>query len=311
MPKEMNDLYISAKNITKKIDNNIILNDLSFEVKRGEIFGLLGPNGAGKSTTMKILVGSIIPTSGVAEICGCEVLRESQSAKEFIGYLPEHNPLYLEMYVLEYLYFVASLRNLDKEVFIPRVENLLMECGLESVRRKKIFTLSKGYRQRVGLAQVMIHDPKVLILDEPTTGLDPSQIVEIRELIKKISSHKAVVLSTHIMQEVEALCTNVLILKNGKSLLNESIEHLHTQGSNEIFVEFKQNISEKDLLSIDGVSGLRKQTIKGFFLLFEKEEIFVKENIFNFAKSNDYTILEMTRIDRSIEDIFKDLVRSN
>lgn len=311
MTQGVKNTYIQTCNLTKKIGNSTIIDNLSFLVKEGEILGLLGPNGAGKSTTMKILVGNMNPTNGYVEIYGHDMYAGDQSAKNFIGYLPEHNPLYVDMYVSEYLHFNAMLKNIDAKIIPEKVDEIVNQCDLTKVYNKKICTLSKGYRQRVGLAQALIHDPLILILDEPTTGLDPSQIIEIRHLIKNISKHKAVILSTHIMQEVEMLCTDILILNSGKMLLNESTKSLQTKNSYKIIVEFKEEVPDKDLQLIKEVAKIEKQTNKKFLFYAQKSESTIQENIFTFAKDNNYTILEMKRIEFSIENIFSNLIKNS
>ena len=215
-------MSISAKNITKLYGNQKALNSISFEIKKGEIVGLLGPNGAGKSTLMKILSGYISVSGGEATICNIDIQEHSLQSKSKIGYLPEHNPLYQDMYVREYLEFVAQIYKVE----ISLVDSMISTIGLSKEKKKKIKSLSKGYQQRVGLAQALIHNPEVLILDEPTTGLDPNQLVEIRALIKKMGEEKTVLISTHIMQEVEAICDRVIILNNGEIVANNFIKEI-------------------------------------------------------------------------------------
>jgi ABC-2 type transport system ATP-binding protein len=221
-------MSISVKNLTKVFGEQRAIDDISFEVTEGEILGFLGPNGAGKSTTMKIATCFLPPTSGDVTVCGHNVLEQPLEVKRSIGYLPEHNPLYLEMYVHEYLRFVGSLFKLKGKELRNRVGEMIELCGLTREQNKKIEALSKGYRQRVGLAQALIHDPRVLILDEPTTGLDPNQILEIRKVIKQVSEKKTVLFSTHIMQEVQALCDRVIVINKGKIVANDQIEQLRS-----------------------------------------------------------------------------------
>jgi len=215
-------MSIQAKNISKLYGNQKALNCISFEIKKGEIVGLLGPNGAGKSTLMKILTGYTSLSSGKAKICDLDIQEYRFTSKTKIGYLPEHNPLYHDMYVREYLEFVVNIY----KVKINRIDEMISITGLSKEKHKKISSLSKGYQQRVGLAQALIHNPKVLILDEPTTGLDPNQLVEIRNLIKKMGEEKTVLISTHIMQEVEAICDRVIILKNGEIVANDYVNKI-------------------------------------------------------------------------------------
>ena len=224
---------IEIKHITKTYDGQKALNDVSFTVKEGEVVGLLGPNGAGKSTLMKILTCYIPPTEGEATVCGHSIYDEPIEVRRNIGYLPEHNPLYLEMYVREFLQFAAGVQNVKNAK--ARVEEMIEKVGLTPESNKRIGQLSKGYRQRVGLAQAMIHDPKVLILDEPTTGLDPNQLEEIRAIIREAGKSKVVLLSTHIMQEVEAMCSRAIIIDHGKIVSDDSMSHITSQQLTEKF----------------------------------------------------------------------------
>lgn len=223
-------MSIQVTNLSKIYGTQRAIDNISFNLKPGEIVGFLGPNGAGKSTTMKILTGYLKPTSGSATVSGFDVLVHPMPARRAIGYLPEHNPLYLDMYVKEFLQFSGKLYNIKGTTLKNRVGEVIAMCGLEIEQHKKIGQLSKGYRQRVGLAQSFLHDPEVLILDEPTTGLDPNQILEIRELIRTAGSNKTVLFSTHIMQEVEALCDRVIIINKGKVVSDSSLETLRQSG---------------------------------------------------------------------------------
>ena len=230
-------MSIQVNNLTKVYGVQRAIDGISFNLKPGEIVGFLGPNGAGKSTTMKILTGYLKPSEGVAKVADYDVAAQSMSARRSIGYLPEHNPLYLDMYVREFLLFSGKLYGLSDDSLKSRVNEMIVMCGLEVEKHKKIGQLSKGYRQRVGLAQSFLHDPSVLILDEPTTGLDPNQIQEIRELIRTAGKDKTVLFSTHIMQEVEALCDRVIIINKGKVVSDSSLETLRASGNSleEIF----------------------------------------------------------------------------
>lgn len=223
-------MSIAVTNLTKEYGSQKAIDSISFNVEKGEIVGFLGPNGAGKSTTMKILTGYIRASSGVATVNHFDVAAQSMQAKSSIGYLPEHNPLYTDMYVVEFLQFVARLYDLKGKACTSRIEEMIHLCGLGKERHKKIAQLSKGYRQRVGLAQAFIHQPPVLILDEPTTGLDPNQLVEIRELIRTLGKDKTVLFSTHIMQEVEALCDRVIIINRGKIVADSLLATLRQSG---------------------------------------------------------------------------------
>lgn len=224
-------MTIEIKNLTKIYNTQKALDNVSLNASQGEIVGLLGPNGAGKSTMMKIITCFIPPTSGEVKVCGFDIFDNPMEVRSSIGYLPEQNPLYLDLYVRESLEFIAGLHNLKGTAKKQRVEQMVELVGLTKEVNKKIGALSKGYRQRVGLAQAMIHDPKVLILDEPTTGLDPNQLVEIRQIIRQMGKEKTVLLSTHIMQEVEAVCSRAIIINNGQLVADDSIQHLSEGGS--------------------------------------------------------------------------------
>jgi ABC-2 type transport system ATP-binding protein len=219
-------MSISIKNLTKIYGEQKALDNINLEIEQGQIVGLLGPNGAGKSTMMKILTCFIPPTEGEVKVCGYDIFDNPMQVRANIGYLPEQNPLYYDMYVREFLMFIAGIHKIDKKIRKQRVEEMIELTGISKEVNKKISMLSKGYKQRIGIAQALIHDPKVLILDEPTTGLDPNQLVEIRELIKRIGQTKTVLLSTHIMQEVEAMCSRVIIINNGKLVADDQTQHL-------------------------------------------------------------------------------------
>lgn len=223
-------MAITVNQLTKNYGSQTAVNNISFSIEKGQILGFLGPNGAGKSTTMKILAGYISSTSGEAQLDSDIITVDSLITKSKIGYLPEHNPLYLEMYVTEYLSFVGGMFGLKGTVLKEKVVKVIEMVGLMPEKHKKIEQLSKGYRQRVGLAQALIHDPEVLILDEPTTGLDPNQLVEIRKLIKEVGKNKTIILSTHIMQEVEAICDRVIIINKGNLVADDTLENLKKEG---------------------------------------------------------------------------------
>ena len=252
-------MSVLVNQVTKNYGKQKVLDNVSFEIKTGEVVGFLGPNGAGKSTMMKILTGFITQSEGDVSICGINVLEDSIESRKKIGYLPENNPLYLDMYVREFLFFIADVHKLKNKR--ERVDQMINITGLTPERSKKIRQLSKGYRQRVGLASALIHDPEVLILDEPTTGLDPNQLKEIRALIKSIGAKKTIMLSTHIMQEVEAVCDRAIIIKKGEIVADNKIELLQNRGKEIIEVEFQNPILISTLETINGVE-----------MVFEKSE---------------------------------------
>lgn len=301
-------MSIKVEYITKTYGEQHALDNVSFEVQTGEIVGFLGPNGAGKSTMMKILTCFIPPTAGKATVNGYDVMDQSLDVRRNVGYLPEHNPLYLDMYVREYLSFIAGLHNLDK---IPqRVNNMIDITGLGIEQHKRIGALSKGYRQRVGLAQALIHDPQVLILDEPTTGLDPNQLAEIRELIKRIGREKTVMLSTHIMQEVEILCNRVIIINRGRIVTDKQTEMLQQADENRmvVLVEFDSEADERKLGAIPGVESARRVQKKQWQIVTQPDKD-IRPDLFRFAVENNLSILEMQREERKLEDVFKELTR--
>ncbi len=286
----------------KAIDN------ISFEVKPGEVLGFLGPNGAGKSTTMKILSGFIPQTEGKAFVCDFDVEQNSLKARSKVGYLPENNPLYTDMYVKEFLLFVAGLNGIKHKQRISRMEEMLEVTGLKQEMNKKIGALSKGYRQRVGLAQALIHDPEVLILDEPTSGLDPNQLVEIRNLIRELGKEKTVILSTHIMQEVQALCHRVIIINKGKIVANDTAENLQRTTLNEVVVKvsFKETVNEKLLLQIEGVKSVKNVGANNFELNSTTD---IQEKVFRFAVENKLTILSLQQEKQNLEEVFRQLTK--
>jgi ABC-2 type transport system ATP-binding protein len=299
---------ISVDYISKVYGVQRALDNVSFEVKEGEIVGFLGPNGAGKSTMMKILTCFIPPTAGKAMVNGYDVMEQSIEVRKSVGYLPEHNPLYLDMYVREYLEFIGGLHKISNVK--KRVAEMVETTGLTLEQHKQIGALSKGYRQRVGLAQALIHDPKVLILDEPTTGLDPNQLAEIRELIKRIGKEKTVMLSTHIMQEVEILCDRVIIIDHGRIVTDEQTETLQ-QGDQSrivILVEFDKEISRGRVLSIAGVEDA--EVVAGNnWQIITKSNVDARPAIFKFAVDNNLSVLGMQREEKKLEDVFKAMTK--
>ncbi len=300
-------MSISVKNISKFYGNQKALDDISFEVGLGQVVGFLGLNGAGKSTMMKILTCFIPQTSGTASVCGFDVNEASIEVRKRIGYLPEHNPLYPEMYVKEYLEFIAGIYQLKGNVN-KQINEMISITGLQLEQKKKIGSLSKGYRQRVGLAQALIHQPEVLILDEPTSGLDPNQLTEIRALIKSIGKERTVLLSTHIMQEVEAICDRVIIINKGKIVTDEntSVLRLAPQKSDIVIIEFEKQIEKQNLMNINGIS--EAVNIKGnTWRIACKEKTDIRSVLFKWAVDNNHTILSMQKQEQKLEDIFQQL----
>lgn len=300
-------MSIEVKNLFKFYGEQAAVNDISFSIKKGEIVGFLGPNGAGKSTTMKVLTGYMPATSGEVRICGEEVDVDSKETKKKIGYLPENNPLYLDMYVREYLEFVGKIYKVPN--LKQRIDEMIQQVGLEVEQNKKIGMLSKGYRQRVGLAQAIIHDPEVLILDEPTTGLDPNQLVEIRELIKNIGKSKTVMLSTHIMQEVEAICDRVIIIKSGKIVADNSASELQFEDNKQVvYVEFEGDFNKNHLKKETEISNV-KNVGENAWLIESSANLDLRKVIAQFAKQHDLLVLTLRKEEKTLEEVFKELTK--
>jgi ABC-2 type transport system ATP-binding protein len=301
-------MSLEVSGLSKLYGKQKAVDNISFSVKEGEIVGFLGPNGAGKSTTMKVATCYLPPTEGTVLVNGLDVQRKPLEVRKVLGYLPEHNPLYLDMYVHEYLRFIGSLHGLEGKQLRHRVGEVVALCGLEREENKKIQALSKGYRQRVGLAQALVHDPRVLILDEPTTGLDPNQILEIRQLIKNISSQKTVVFSTHIMQEVQALCSRVVIINQGKIVADSPVELLQERSSQGriISVEFERPIDVALLRNIEGIQEL-EQPAENRYVLYANRDRQVRSRIFRVAADNDLPLIGLRQEENSLESIFQEL----
>lgn len=301
-------MSVKVEQLTKVYGTQKAIDQISFEAKKGEVLGFLGPNGAGKTTTMKILTGFIPPTEGTAEVCGLSVLEEPLAVRRKIGYLPEHNPLYKDMYVKEYLRFVAGMYQLSKPK--DRIAEMVEMTGLEREQHKPIGALSKGYRQRVGLAQAMLHDPEVLILDEPTSGLDPNQLAEIRALIKKVGEEKTVIFSTHIMQEVQAICDRVVIIRQGELVANDTIDKLGTQVESGaiIMLGLQEEVKEKELLAIKGVHAAKPLGNKRWEIRAKKGKD-IRPAIFHHAVAQEWVILELVQTQLSVEDVFVKLTK--
>lgn len=295
-------MSIEVQHISKFYGSQKALDDVSFSIKKGEIVGFLGPNGAGKSTMMKILTTFLEASNGSASVNGFSVKKEASKVQESIGYLAEHNPLYLDMFVREYLLFNAEVYGIAKN----EVENVIEKTGLTSEAHKKIQQLSKGYRQRVGLANALLHNPDVLILDEPTTGLDPNQLIEIRELIKSVGKEKTVLLSTHIMQEVEAICDRVIIINKGTIVLDTPLKELQKNKTQIIEVEFDYRVEEVALQQISLIK--KAENIEGFLyhLHFSSGED-MRSKVFDFAHDNGLKILQLHQKNTSLEKLFIEL----
>jgi ABC-2 type transport system ATP-binding protein len=302
-------MSVIVENLTKIYGEQHAVDNISFEAKKGEILGFLGPNGAGKSTTMKILTSFIPQSSGKATVCGFDVEKDAMELRKKIGYLPENNPLYKDMYVEEYLLFIAGLHKVSNKK--AAVEEMIERTGLNPERHKIINSLSRGYKQRVGLAQAMLHNPEVLILDEPTSGLDPNQLVDIRNLIKELGREKTVIFSSHIMQEVQALCDRVIIINKGKLVANDSIEDLRKKVAGEtlITVEFLGNTNADALKKIKNIQSVKALSKNSYQL--SSSETDARPEIFKFAVDNNLVLLEMHSEISSIEDIFQKLTKEN
>ncbi|MBQ3709176.1 MAG: gliding motility-associated ABC transporter ATP-binding subunit GldA [Bacteroidales bacterium] len=303
-------MSIEIQNITKTYGNQLALNNVSLSIDKG-IVGLLGPNGAGKSTLMKIITCFLPPTSGTVTVNGFDIKEQPMKVKRIVGYLPEHNPLYLDMFVREYLEFVAGIHQLKGSTAKKRIEAMIEETGLGPEAHKKIGSLSKGYRQRVGLAQAMMHDPQVLILDEPTSGLDPNQLIDIRNLISSLGKEKTVLLSTHIMQEVEALCERAIIINKGVVVAADRVENLkQTQtAANVVIVEFENEVTQNQLLSIPQVT--KVQHAKDNHWIIEPEgDTDIRANLMKWSVDNGLIIKTLQKEDISIEEAFQKLTKN-
>ena len=299
-------MSVSVNQITKIYGKQKVLNTISFEIGAGEVVGFLGPNGAGKSTMMKILTGYITQSEGEVRVCGINVLNNSIESRKKIGYLPENNPLYLDMYVREFLSFIADIHKVKNKK--DRVNEMIELTGLSPEKSKKIRQLSKGYRQRVGLAAALIHDPEVLILDEPTTGLDPNQLKEIRVLIKSIAAKKTIMLSTHIMQEVEAICDRAIIIRKGEIVADNKLEILQNKGAEIIEVEFQNPLLISVLENIKEVKRVVQKSETRFELISEDSQD-IRPLISQFAIDNSNLVVSMQKREEKMEDIFQNLTR--
>lgn len=300
-------MSLSVSHLTKVFGQQRAVDDITFSIEKGEIVGFLGPNGAGKSTTMKMATGYLPATAGSIQVNGLDVTTHSIQVRKMMGYLPEHNPLYQDMYVHEYLHFIGKVFEIPGSKLKSRVAEIIELCGLTPEQNKKIEALSKGYRQRVGLAQALIHNPEVLILDEPTTGLDPNQILEIRKLINQISSDKTVIFSTHIMQEVQAICDRVIVINKGEIVADDSVNNLlAAQGQSDVVVEFEGEVNSEDLATLEGVE---KVTVikSGIFRLKAKNGADLRAEVFKFASERKLSLIGLRKEENTLEDIFRSL----
>ena len=295
-------MSVEVFEISKNYGSQKALNKLTFSIDKGEIVGLLGPNGAGKSTLMKILTTYLEANEGVAKVCGYDVETEKSQMQKRIGYLPEHNPLYLDMYVKQYLNFNASIYKVSKD----RIAEVVELTGLTPEAHKKIGQLSKGYRQRVGLAAALLHDPEVLILDEPTTGLDPNQLIEIRTLIKRMKGKKTILLSTHIMQEVEAICERVIIINKGEIVADKKLADLREGQQQIILVEFDYRVEEVLLSKLPGVETVKNTGGFCYELLFKGSKD-MRPAVFDFAHDNGLKTLQLNQKNKNLESLFREL----
>lgn len=300
-------MSIQVKALHKVFGVQPAVNDISFTVRKGEIVGFLGPNGAGKSTTMKMITGFLPPTRGSVLVNDLNVVEKPQAVKKSIGYLGEHNPLYLDMYVHEYLSFVAGLYGLSSVQRSRRVVEMIGLCGLGPEQHKKIGLLSKGYRQRIGLAQALIHDPSVLVLDEPTSGLDPNQLVEIRRLIKDVSANKTVLFSSHILQEVQALCERVMVIHQGSLVADDRLENLRRRSSDTVVVEFAESVDEELLATVVGVQRVERTTDAHTFRLTAQAGQDIRPTLVRFAADHQLPLVGITQEQNSLEMIFSQL----
>lgn len=303
-------MSVIVSNLTKVYGEQYAVNDISFEAHKGEILGFLGPNGAGKTTTMKMITCFVPPTKGSIQVCGFDVEKDPMEVRKRIGYLPEHNPLYLDMYVKEYLLFMAGLHKVPQKR--KAVEEMIVRTGLEREKHKLLRSLSKGYRQRVGLAQAMLHDPEVLILDEPTSGLDPNQLIEIRKLIRSLGKEKTVIFSSHIMQEVQALCDRVIIINQGNMAANNTLEGLQQSTNTEqyITVGFDKEPSLGPLQALEQITSIEPTNGQHTYVVRAAGEEDIRPSIFHFAVDNDLVILELQRKVSTIEDVFQQVTQS-
>ncbi len=308
-------MSVTVQHLTKIYGTQKAVSNVTFSVSRGQIVGFLGPNGAGKSTTMKVATSYIPPTSGRVLVEGYDSAAQPMDVKRVIGYLPEHNPLYLDLYVHEYLNFSGKLYGMKGLALRKRVADMVDRCGLGEEQNKKIESLSKGYRQRVGLAQALLHDPTVLILDEPTSGLDPNQIVEIRNLIRDISRDKTVIFSTHIMQEVEALCDRVVVINKGEVVADDTVQNLKLNAttSSVVIIDFEVEVDYATLAGLKGVRQVEKVDAPSLhrYRLYADAGVDVRPEIFRFAADRNLSLIGLKQEEGSLENIFHTLTQKS
>ena len=299
-------MSISVKNLSKNYGAQKAVNAISFDVGKGEIVGFLGPNGAGKSTTMKMITGYLDADAGEINVCGIKVSKENIESKKKIGYLPEANPLYADMYVREYLHFTGGVHQIKN--IKERTEEIIKTVGLSPEANKKINQLSKGYKQRVGLAAALIHEPEVLILDEPTSGLDPNQIIEIRNLIKSLSQNKTVLFSSHILQEVEAICDRVIIINKGNIVADDTLINLQQKNKNaaSVNVEFREKVSADQISNITGADHIQQLSATRFQLTGPEPEV-IRKQLLQLSIENNWNIVSLQNESSSLEEVFKNL----
>jgi len=303
-------MSIEVLSLSKIYNEQKAVDAISFSVKKGEILGFLGPNGAGKSTTMKMLTAYIPPTSGSASICGFDIVKQSLEVKKNIGYLPENNPLYYTMYVKEFLEFIGKLDRQQTTVSDKEIKDVIGLVGLTNEQHKKIGQLSRGYKQRVGLAQALLNNPEILILDEPTSGLDPNQLADIRQLIKDLGKEKTILFSTHIMQEVQAVCDRVVIINKGKIVADATPENLQQtlSGNVQVEIEFELNENAESLKKIEEVVHVQ-QLSNTHFILQGRESKQLRKNIFTYAAQKNNALLTLKEENKSLEDVFHELTK--
>lgn len=303
-------MSIEVNNLSKHYGSQRALDGISFQAKPGQILGFLGPNGAGKSTAMKIATGFLLPDEGDVVIKGVSVTKHPQVVKKMVGYLPEHNPLYLDMYIPEFLSFMGGLYQLSGKELANNVSKVMEECGLMPERTKKIGQLSKGYRQRVGLAKTLVHDPEIIILDEPTTGLDPNQLVEIRNLIKTISLNKTLVLSTHIMQEVEAICEKVVIVHRGKIVAQDLLQNLTSTENGFTFILATEETLDAGWFSAVNLTDLKVLNSNRFLIRTTDPQLFRKQ-VLHLIQERQLNLVELKQENKNLEAVFHELTQDS